>query len=206
MGSLHRSSWASIVVLVFSVPGAAQTVPRGNEWSHGTTLNISGGVATDSAATRPFAGTSVGWEITPAIAIEGSGYWLDRSSGADGFAAALKVQTGLIVPHTAVPFLEAGVGLYRASFDPVTSLIPDFYRRRMAAIASRPGATNTFTDPSLILGGGLNIFVTRHVAIRPDIETMIVRRDSQNHVVTAVAVHMAYHFESHPVTPTRTSR
>jgi hypothetical protein len=32
------------------------------------------------------------------------------------------------------------------------------------------------------------------VAIRPDVETMIVLRDSSTHVVTALAVHLAYHF------------
>jgi hypothetical protein len=202
MGTFHRAAWTALSVFVLSVPGTAQTLPRGNDWSHGTTLNISGGVAADASETRPLASTAVGWEITPAIAIEGSGYWLDRS-GADVFAAALKVQAGLLVPHTAVPFLEAGVGLYRASFDPAASTVPDFYRRRIAANTPGPGATSTFTDPSFILGGGVNIFVTRHIAIRPDVESMIVRRDSQHYVVTAVAVHIAYHFESHPIAPTR---
>ena len=58
-----------------------------------------------------------------------------------------------------------------------------------------------FTDPSFILGGGVNLFVTRHVALRPDVEAKLVRRNSQNYVVTAVSVHLAYHFEDHPMTP-----
>ncbi len=76
----------------------------------------------------------------------------------------------------------------------------------MIANSAGPGATSTFTDPSFILGGGMNIFVTRHIAIRPDVEAMIVRRDSHNYVVTAVVVHIAYHFENHPITPTRRPR
>jgi hypothetical protein len=57
--------------------------------------------------------------------------------------------------------------------------------------------------PSFILGGGVNLFATRHVAIRPDVEAKIVRRNSQNYVVSAVSVHIAYHFEDHPITPSR---
>jgi hypothetical protein len=49
----------------------------------------------------------------------------------------------------------------------------------------------------------LNVFVARHLAIRPDVEATIVRRNAQNYVVTAVSVHMAYHFEDHPITPSR---
>lgn len=202
----HCVSWPALFVLLLSAPASAQPVPRGNDWSYGTTLNVFAGAGADSSNTIPLAGTSLGWEITPRLAVEGSGYWLDRGTGADAFAAALKLQTGLIGPHTAVPFLEAGVGLYRASFDPTASTVPDFYRRRMAASTTGPGATTTFTDPSFIFGGGVNVFVTRHIAIRPDVEAMVVRRDSQNYVVTVVAVHMAYHFESHPVTPARTAR
>jgi len=201
MWTLRRAAWAAVVVIVLSVPAAAQTAPPGNDWSHGTSLSVFGGLAGDSSEAGPLAGAAIGWEVTPAIAIEGSGHWLDRGSGADAFAAALKVQAGLMVPHRAVPFLEAGIGLYRAWFDPAADTVPDFYRHRMAATTPGPGVTSTFTDPSFLFGGGVNIFVTRHIAIRPCIESMIVRRDSQNYVVTAVAVHFAYHFESHPVAP-----
>jgi hypothetical protein len=95
-----------------------------------------------------------------------------------------------------VPFVTAGVGLYRASFDAAAGSIPDFYRRRMAMRMDGPGIMSTFTDPSVVLGGGMNLFVTRHVAIRPDVETMIVMRNSASHMVTAIVVHMAYHFEN----------
>lgn len=202
MWAFRRAAWAAIAAIMVSAPAVAQTAPEGNEWSHGTSLNVFGGAAADSSKTGPLAGAAIGWEITPAFAIEGSGYWLDRGSGADAFAAALKVQVGLMVPHRAVPFLAAGVGLYHASFGPTADPVPDFYRQRMPA-ATSPGVTSTFTDPSFVVGGGVNIFVTPQIAIRPDVESMIVRRDSQNYVVTAVAVHFTYHFEGHPVTRAR---
>jgi Outer membrane protein beta-barrel domain len=198
--------WPALVLFAFSTHASAQTVTRGNDWRHGTTLNVFAGAGTDASDTGPLVGTSVGWEITPMTAVEGSGYWLRRGTGAEGFAAALKLQAGLNLGRAAIPFLEAGVGLYRTSFDSTATSVPDFYGRRMAAIDRAPGTTSTFTDPSFVLGGGVNVFVTPHIAIRPDIESMIVRRDAQNYFLTAVAVHMAYHFESHPVSRARRSR
>jgi outer membrane protein with beta-barrel domain len=190
--------WPAIVMLALSIPAAGQVVSPGTDWGRGTTLNVFAGTAADSSNAKPLVGTSVGWEVTPRLAIEGSGYWIERGTGASSFAAALKLQTGLTAPHVAVPFLEAGVGLFRASFEPTATAVPDFYRRRMLGATAEVGATDTFTDPSFVVGGGINIFVTPHIAIRPDVETMIVRRDAQTYVVTAAAVHVAYHFESHP--------
>ena len=164
----------------------------------GTTLNLFAGAGVDSSTAGALGGMSLGWEVTPKVAIEGSGYWLDRGTGATAFAAALKLQAGFAGLNTAVPFVEAGIGLYRASFDATATSVPDFYRGRIDA-ATGPPASSVFMDPSFILGGGVNIFVTSHLAIRPDVEAMIVRRDSQTYVVTAVAVHMAYHFERHRI-------
>jgi hypothetical protein len=181
-----------------------QVAPEGNPWSHGTTLSVFAGAASASSDTGPVAGGAVGWEITPWVAVEGSGSWLDRRRGADAFAADLKALVNLTRPHTVVPFLEGGIGMYRASFDMSRATFPEFYRRRLG-----PDAENrqnlTFTDPSFILGGGVNLLVAPHVTIRPDVEAKIVRRDSQNHVVTALSVHLAYHFEDHRIVRRRDS-
>jgi hypothetical protein len=205
MRTIHRAAWALVGALVLAMPASAQPLAQGRVWRQGTTLNLSGGAATDGSETGAIAGTAMGWEITPAVSLEGSGNWLDRRSAGDAFAAALKVQVGLTVPLTAVPFLQAGIGLYRATFDSGARTIPDFYRNRMTAKAGL-ATTEIFTDPSFIFGGGVNVFVTRHIAIRPDVEAMMVRRDSQTYVVTAVTVHLAYHFEEHPIAPTQTRR
>jgi hypothetical protein len=92
--------------------------------------------------------------------------------------------------------------MYRASFTPSQSQIPAFYRQRMT-IQSNLLSIQSFTDPSFILGIGVNVFLTRHFAIRPDIDAKIVRGNSQNYVVTALAVHLSYHFEQHPLPPGR---
>jgi len=62
-------------------------------------------------------------------------------------------------------------------------------------------STMTFNDPSLVGGGGVEMFVSRHWAVRPEILATVVLRDSRNFVVTTGAVRLGYHFEDHPVTP-----
>ena len=77
--------------------------------------------------------------------------------------------------------------------------MPAFYRRRLSP---GRGASRTLTDPTL-LGGGVSIYIIRHVALRPDAEAAFVLRDGRSHVVATVALHAVFHFESHPVTPMR---
>ena len=190
--------WFSGFVLLFAIPAAAQSVPQSYEWSHGTTLNVFGGAARADGDTRPVAGGSIGWEILPTLAIESSGYWFDRGADRDAFAAAVKLRAALPIRGAIVPFAVAGIGLYRASFDPAASTIPDFYRARMVATGTA-GSVNVFTDPSFIAGGGLNVFISRHVSVRPDVEATFVTRHSQHYLVTVAAVHLAYHFEKHPL-------
>jgi hypothetical protein len=79
--------------------------------------------------------------------------------------------------------------------------MPAFYSRRMAMNGTHMGATTTFTDPTVVFGGGVNAFLSRHWALRPDVREMVVLRHSRSYFVTAFAVHVAYHFEDHPVTP-----
>jgi hypothetical protein len=174
-----------------------------NPWGYGTTLSGAVGVAFDSEHTGSALGAAVGWELTPKVAIEGGASWLDRGPGADGFSAALKLRAAMFGRDRAAPFVTAGVGMYRAAYSREAVEVPPFHRRRMA-----PGLTDrqTFTDPALVFGGGVNVFLNRHFAIRPDVEAMVVMRDSHSYVVTTAAVHLAFHFEDHPVTPSRRGR
>jgi hypothetical protein len=197
-----KISMRLIVLLVLSLRGVAFAQiapPPKNEWSHGTTLNVFAGAASASSETGPLLGGAFGWEVIPWFALEGSGAWLDRTNGAEAFAADLKALVGLPGAHAIAPFVEGGIGLYRASFDLSQGVLPDFYQGRIAGNTSVAGTTVTFNDPSFILGGGVSLFVTRHIAIRPDVDVKIVRRNSQSYAVTAVAVRLAYHFEEHPL-------
>lgn len=60
-----------------------------------------------------------------------------------------------------------------------------------------------FTDPTAVVGGGVNVFVTGHAALRPEVQVRVVARDSRTHVVTAFVMHVTYHIENHPVTRAR---
>jgi hypothetical protein len=202
MAVIRRLLLAGALILAGYSAGAAQTAP-GNIWRHGTTANIFAGVASSASRTRSIAGGAVGWEVTPWVGLEGRFTWQDRSEDQDAFAAELSAHVNLLRARPVVPFVKGGVGLYRASFGRVLDDVPEFYRRRLAPPDPALRARQTFTDPSFVFGGGVNVYVSRHVAIRPEVEAIMVRRDGRGHVVTAVTVHLAYHFEEHPITPGR---
>jgi hypothetical protein len=172
------------------------------EWSHGTTLNGFGGLTADSRQAGPVLGGAAGWELTPGLAIEGSGGWTEFGHGTSSFAGALKARIRIVGRRKVDPFVQAGVGLYRVTFGLTDTAVPQFYARRMGGGVATASA-RTFTDPSVVAGGGVSIFVNRHIAIRPDAEAAVVFRGGHSHVMTTIAVHVVYHFEHHPVTPTR---
>jgi len=208
MISLHRLQSAVVGLFVAVATASAQglappdvrVAPAGNMWSHGTTLNVFGGAAATSGDRAAIAGGAFGWEIKPWLAFEGGGAWLDWGQAAHAFAPSITAQAGLLTARAFVPFLTGGVGLYRTSFNRLDNAMPGFYRRRMIRMADM-GSRVTFTDPSVVGGGGVNVFVNRHWTIRPEILVTAVLRNSHSFVVTTGAVRLAYHFEDHPVTP-----
>lgn len=199
-------SLALALFILFGATSAAtaQTLPS-HTWSHGTTINLFTGVATASSTAGITAGGAAGWEVTNLFGIEGVAEWLDRPQGEEGFAVTLTGQLNLTRERPIVPFVKGGVGFYRATFDGTATDIPDFYRERIAT--GGPLETRlTFTDPSFLLGGGVNVFMSRHWAIRPDVGLTIVKDHGASYLITGVTVHAAYHFEDHPVTSSRTRK
>jgi hypothetical protein len=81
---------------------------------------------------------------------------------------------------------------------PASNTTPRFYRRRMgeAGLLGR-----TFDDLLITVGAGTEVFLSRHVAVRPELTVMVITTRSDARAVPAFGVHMAYHFESHPITP-----
>lgn len=205
---MTRKCWwsSALIVLVVATAATAQTTqkiqpPPSTMWQHGSTLNLFGGAASAPSHRGATGGGAFGWELKPRFAVEGSGEWMEWGAGSHAFAAAITVQTGLAGPRPLMPFLTGGIGLYRASFDRMGSSMPAFYARRITMAGMGMGTTTTFTDPTVVFGGGVSAFLSRHWAIRPDVREMVVLRNSRSHFVTALAVHLAYHFEDHPVTP-----
>ena len=186
--------WAALVTTAHAQSASA------NPWRHGTTVSGFAGVAFDSQDTGSALGGALGWEVTPKLGIEGSAAWLDRGASSDSFSAALKVRAALFGRDRVAPFVVAGIGAYQTSHSPSADM-PAFYRRRMAGHVG-PGEKR-FTDPTVVIGGGLSYFVNRHLSVRPEVESMVVMGDSDRYVVTTAAFHVAFHFEEHPVTPSR---
>lgn len=205
MKAFRSLQFAALFTVATSMVAAAQTLPA-HTWSHGTTINLFTGVATASSDTGVTAGGAAGWEITKLFGIEGLAEWLDRPQGEEGFDVSLTGHVNFTAARPLVPFVKAGVGFYRATFDGTATDIPEFYQDRITAAGSAVGTRQTFTDPSFVVGGGLNVFVSRHWAIRPDVGLTAVRDHGASYLVTGVTVHAAYHFEDHPVTPSSTGK
>lgn len=197
MRPMVRLMSVACIMLAVAAAARAQTGIRPAEWSHGTTLNGFVGVPVDSEHAGAALGGAVGWEMTPRLALEGMGAWLDFGDGASGFSGAITLRTRLFGRRTVDPFLQAGIGMYRASFDATTTL-PRFYERRAGR---RIAGDLTFSDPTFVAGGGANIFLSRRFAVRPDVAATLVLRDGRRHVITTAGVHAVFHFEDHPVTP-----
>jgi hypothetical protein len=200
-----RAWWTAVVTLGIAASASAQPAVDANEWSHGTTLNVFAGVA-DAGARSPIAGGAIGWQLTRTTAIEGAGSWMNRRRGAEGFAGTLKLQTMVGRIGIAAPFVEAGIGAYRASFDTTSVDVPAFYRARMSDRVPAVRTRRSFTDPTIVFGGGVSVRASRNMAIRPAVDVTVVLRNSDTHVITAAVLRLAYHFEDHPVTRVRKGR
>jgi hypothetical protein len=198
MGTIHHFLVVGSVSLALVAPAAAQDAHL-NQWSRATTLSGFAGAAGDASQTGSLFGGTAGWDVTPAVAIEGAGSWMDF--GPDhGFGAAVKVRMRLAGKRTVDPFVQAGIGMYRASFAG-DSTLPEFYARRADPALNTAGTV--FTDPTVIGGGGLTVFVNRRVAVRPVFEATMAFRDGHSRTMMSVAVHAVFFFEHHPVTQAR---
>jgi hypothetical protein len=177
---------------------AAQSAPSGGEWTRGSTLNVFGGVSVDGSRAATAAGGAVGWEVTPRLAIEGTAAWFDRGPEAEAFSADLTALVSLVPPRTIMPFAKVGVGVHRTWFDIAESPIPDFYQRRIQA--GPVGTTVTFTDPAIVVGGGIRVWLTTNVALRPEVDARVVVRGSRAYWLTTAALRLSYYFEERPTT------
>jgi opacity protein-like surface antigen len=185
---------------------AAQTPPS---WDRGSSLAVAAGVSQAHGETRGLVGGSVSWETSAHFALEGTGRWMDRGSAPGAYAAELAVRVGLGGTRDgAVPYLLAGAGLHRRSFDVGSSAfdvdrMPAFYRRRLGPLGAALGQRQTFTDPALVFGGGVDVALSRTVVLRPDVRALVVFDGRHRNSVVVATVGIGYRFEHKPVTPAR---
>jgi hypothetical protein len=193
--ALSASVWLGTATAVF-----AQPTPQ--EWHKGTALSVFAGAASARGGTDGAAGLAIGWEFTPRFTLEGSGLWT-AGRDVEGFSALAGTRINLLPPRGVVPFVSAAVGLHRATVDSTRDGIPDFYMRRMgmAMRAGTGGPQQTFTDFVSAVGGGVDVYLRRHLALRPDVRVLFVRADTGTRPIAVYGVHLSYHFEEHPITP-----
>jgi hypothetical protein len=187
------------MLLPLASDARAQAGDVNEDWRHGTTLAGFVGAGSPFAGVDPALGLSLGWEMKPWLGFEGRGTWFPAPDGVSAFAAAVSTRVAFDSARPVLPYASAGVGFYRATFDsPASSATPRFYRRRMgeAGLLGR-----TFDDLLLTAGAGAEVFLSRHVALRPELTVMVVASRSDARAVPVFGVQMAYHFESHPITP-----
>ncbi len=169
-----------------------------------------GGFSQDGSRSGGWWGGMAFWQPTHRVGIAVSGRWVDAGPGASGFAADISTELGLLPKSSRkVPYVRLGVGAYRATFDlaGATQLaaMPDFYRRRLGN-ESTMARRQTFMDPAFIVAAGMDVPLTAHLSVRPDVRDMWVVRGGHGYRMVLVGVQLAWHIEEHPVTPSRESR
>ena len=183
---------AAVAILSLAVEASGQT-PGGAEWEPGMTLTGFVGASATGAKTAPAAGTALGWELTPHLTIEARGTWLRHDRGLTDFSASINALAFLLPPRSVVPFALAGFGMYGATVDSRSPDVPAFYRARMPPDTDRP----VFEDLLLVFGGGVDVFVTSRMAIRPEVTLHVITTRDGRLTRTVYGVHVAYHFEAH---------
>ena len=199
MRTFYRLALVAAVCCCVTAPVLAQSAAGAA--ARATSLSGFAGAAGNGDHQGWMFGGSAGWDFTPLVAIEATGAWVDRSTQADAFTGALKLRAAFRGRDKVAPFVTGGVGLYRASFTRGSTNMPEFYQQRFETRADGGRMNATFMDPSLVFGGGLNLFLSRAVAIRPSIEGLFVFRGSRHQLITTGGLNIAYYFEHRPVTP-----
>lgn len=179
--------WLLAMAIVAASTQAWAQAASGTPWQRGATLGGFAGIAS-ADGTMPALGTALGWEVHRYVAVEGRGLWMTTDPGSD-FYVALNAIVSLRPVGNVVPFASAGVGMYRATVDAASGSVPGFYQRRLNG-RSRA----SFEDVALPVGAGASVFITPHVAIRPEVNLVLVTRDGERRTVGLYGVHVAYHF------------
>jgi hypothetical protein len=187
-------AWLAAVAIVALAVDASAQASSGIQWQPGTTLDGFVGATSSASRTKAAAGAGLAWETTPHFTLEGRGAWLRDDQRSRDFFALLAAVVPLRPGRGVAPFASAGIGMYRATFDARATDVPAFYRDRMTPDIQTP----VFDDFMLAFGGGADVFLTSHLAVRPDMTMLLVMTHSDLRVVPVYGVHLAYHFRARP--------
>jgi len=200
---LHRcrsAAGTSLVVLALTFlaqTAAAQTdSASGMDWQHGTTLFGFGGAQSASSRVSAAAGLGFGWEVSQRFALEGRATWFRLNEDVPDFAATMAAHVPLTTMRSFRPFVTGGLGMYRATYDAQSGAVPTFYQSRMPqGFAGR----RAFEDFLVTFGGGVDVHLTDHFFVRPEVNMMLVTADGDHRQMGLYGVQLVYHFEAHPI-------
>jgi hypothetical protein len=202
-----RPELAFIALVILAAAGTAAAQPplkaAYEPPTHCSSLDLYGGVSSAESTTGGLAGGGAGWQIVPWFGIEGEAFWVDRPGSENGFSAAVHARWNLARGWRVRPFAKTGAGFYRASFDKGDDTIPAFYRDRLESGVVGIGTNRAFTDPAVIAGGGVDILLSRRVSLRPQADALVAFDHGKRRVMPAFTVHLAFHFDEHPITSSR---
>lgn len=171
-----------------------------------TTLAALGGVSAAAGDTGILIGAASEWALTRRVSLQGKAGWFDRGPGSDFFSATINVVGVVAQVERTEAFVKAGLGVLAASLDTSRGAPPSFYGRRIGSASPGQRSDFDFTDPAAAIGAGFAVQLNRSFSLRPEVETLIAWRQSHAFTATSVALHLAYHFERHIVTPNRRAR
>lgn len=199
----HNRLGSMVAALTFAaaIPAGAQDAPTDGR---ATSLAVTAGISRASEATHLALGGAALFELTAHVALQGAGRWMDRGSNPDAFAAELCTLVGLAgTRDTMVPYVAAGIGVQRRTFNVTDASVPGFYRRRLGVGDGRLGTRQTFTDPTVVVGTGIDFALSRTLTVRPDVRAVFALNAGRHETVMLATVSLGYRFEHKPVTPSR---
>lgn len=206
LARLPRAAAIGAIALIVPALAAAQA-PAAAEWQYGSAVTLFGGLASPNSGLQGAAGVSIAWEFTPRLSFDATGLWFPAGAYRNGSFFGVGTRYGLMGARQAAPYVSASVGLYRSTYGMhgggwMMGAMPWSYgvtSPYWPYAYGRPAAS----DFAIRAGGGVDLFAGRHVSIRPEVQVIVTtsRRDAQ--VIPLVGLHLAYHFEPHPITRKR---
>ena len=195
MRCIRRGPGALAALLVMATGVAyGQTAPATSDWSRAGFLAVYGGGGEVTSRHGFAAGAGLGWDVTRRLTLEGRGRWFDAPPDESAFAVDLVARYAWRPGTRIAPFVSGGVGMLRAVYEAIDADSPEFYRER--AVTDVFGRSRgVFRDLLWSVGGGGSMFLTRHLALRPEVGVLIITTTESARVVPVYGVQLAYHFE-----------
>ena len=193
---------AATVILLGAGPAIAQVTPTTSSPVRVSVLTASTGIASVADDAGLALGASASWIVSDRWGLEIGGTWLKRPGDQEALAVQATAQYWLRSSGRALPYLRAGLAAYAMTLD-TSDAAPEFYRARLDAADTFLRNRHTFTDPALVIGGGVDVQVSRSVHLRPAMQVLAVMRNGDRLIVPMASMDVAYHFDVPVIAPRR---